>query len=178
MRKRLFWWEAVGFLFVAAAGTLLHFTYGWSGGSVVAAAFSAVNESTWEHMKILFFPMFLFSVAQLWFLGRNYPHFLAVRTVSVLTGVCLIPVLFYTYAGVLGYTADRLNIATFFVADFLAFALDFHLLGRNRLSALWQQILGLAVLWALSFLFVWCTFHPPALGMWRDPLTGTFGIPF
>ena len=62
MRKQLFRWEAAGFLFAATAGTLLHFVYDWSGGIPLVAAFSAVNESTWEHMKILFFPVFLFSV--------------------------------------------------------------------------------------------------------------------
>ena len=39
MRRRLLVWELAGFLWVAAAGTLLHFTYDWSGGSAVAAAF-------------------------------------------------------------------------------------------------------------------------------------------
>ena len=38
MRKQLLRWEAAGFLFVAAAGTLLHFVYDWSGGSPLAAA--------------------------------------------------------------------------------------------------------------------------------------------
>ena len=31
MGKRLFYWELAGALFTAALGTLLHFTYGWSG---------------------------------------------------------------------------------------------------------------------------------------------------
>ena len=62
MKKRLLLWETAGFLFTAAVGALLHFTYDWSGGTVLAAAFSAVNESTWEHMKLLFFPVF-FSVS-------------------------------------------------------------------------------------------------------------------
>ena len=177
MRKQLLRWEAAGFAFVAAAGTLLHFVYDWSGGSPLAAAFSAVNESTWEHMKLFFFPLFLFSVVQLWTLGRSYTNFLAARTVSVLFGLLLIPVLFYTYSGVLGDTVDWVNIAIFYVADLASFLLDFHLLSRGRLGALWQQLLGLAVLWALAFLFVWCTFHPPALGLWQDPVTGRFGIP-
>jgi len=176
MRKRLFWWEAAGFLFVAAAGTALHFTYAWSGGSSVVAAFSAINESVWEHMKIFFFPMFLFSVAQLWFWGRNYPNFLAVRTVSIFFGLLLIPVLYYTYSGVLGYSIEWVSIGSFFVVDLLAFCLDFHLLGRGKFSALWQQVLGLAGLWALAFLFVWCTFQTPELGLWRDPRTGLVGI--
>ena len=176
MRKQLFFWELAGFLVTGALGVLLHFVYEWSGGSQVAAAFSAVNESTWEHMKLLFFPLFLFSVVQVCVMGRNYPNFLAVRAVSILTGLVLIPVLFYTYTGVLGRSVDWVNIALFFLAALGAFLLDFRLLRRSRLSAPWQQILGLAVLWALAFCFVWCTFHPVELALWRDPGTGGFGV--
>ena len=176
MRRRLLYWTVAGFLVTGALGSLLHFTYDWSGGSPVAAAFSAVNESTWEHMKLLFFPLFLFSVVQVCVMGRNYPNFLAVRAVSILTGLVLIPVLFYTYTGVLGRSVDWVNIALFFLAALGAFLLDFRLLRRSRLSAPWQQILGLIVLWALAFCFVWCTFHPVELALWRDPVTGGYGV--
>ena len=176
MRKQLFFWELAGFLVTGALGSLLHFVYQWSGENQVAAAFSAVNESTWEHMKLLFIPLFLFSVVQVCVMGRNYPNFLAVRAVSILTGLVLIPVLFYTYTGVLGRSVDWVNIALFFLAALGAFLLDFRLLRRSRLSAPWQQILGLAVLWALAFCFVWCTFHPVELALWRDPVTGGFGV--
>lgn len=177
MRKQLFWWELAGFVFTAAAGSLLHFVYEWSGGSTLAAAFSAVNESTWEHMKLLFFPMFLFSVAQVIALGRQYPNFLAVRAVSTLAGLILIPVLFYTYTGVLGKNLMWVDVAIFILSALGAFALDWRLLRRGRWSSGWQQILGLLVLWGLAFLFVYCTFHPPALGLWQDPVTGGYGIP-
>ena len=176
MRKRLFFWELAGFLFTSAVGSLLHFVYEWSGGSLAAAVVSAVNESTWEHMKMLFVPLFLFSVVQVCVLGRNYPNFLAVRAVSILTGLALIPVLYYTYTGVWGQMRDWANIAVFFLAALGAFLLDFYLLRRNRLSAPWQQVLGLIVLWALAFCFVWCTFRPVRIALWRDPLTGTYGI--
>ena len=176
MRKQLFFWELAGFLVTGALGSLLHFVYQWSGENQVAAAFSAVNESTWEHMKLLFIPLFLFSVVQVCVMGRNYPNFLAVRAVSILTGLVLIPVLFYTYTGVLGRSVDWVNIAIFFLAALGAFLLDFRLLRRSRLSAPWQQILGLIVLWALAFCFVWCTFHPVELALWRDPVTGGYGV--
>lgn len=176
MRKRLFFWEAGGFLFTGLVGTLLHFVYEWSGGSILTAAFSAVNESTWEHMKLLFFPMFLFSVAQVCVLGKNYPNFLAVRAVSTLAGLLLIPVLFYTYTGVLGFHVMWADAAVFFLAALGAFALDFRLLRRSRFSQPWQQVLGLAALWALAFCFVWCTFRPFPLALWRDSVTGRSGI--
>ena len=158
-------------------GTLLHFVYDWSGGWGAAAAFSAVNESTWEHMKLLFFPMFLFSVVQVCCLGRNYPNFLAARGVSTVTGVALIPVLFYTYTGVLGRHLLWADIAVFYLSVLGAFALDFRLLRRGRFTSLWQQILGLLALWGLAFLFVYCTFHPPELGLWQDPVTLGYGLP-
>lgn len=175
MRKRLFFWELGGFLFTGLAGTLLHFAYGWSGDSLWTAAFSAVNESTWEHMKLLFFPLFFFSVIQVCALGRNYPNFPAVRAVSTLTGLALIPILYYTYTGILGRHLLWADIAVFFLADLGAFWLDFYLLRRGKLSSAWQQVAGLAVLWALAFCFVWCTFHPPHIALFRDSATGLYG---
>ncbi len=175
MRRRLFFWELAGFLFTGALGVLLHFLYEWSGGNTLAAAFSSVNESTWEHMKLLFFPIFVFSVFQVCIMGRNYPNFLAARAASILTGLVLIPVLFYTYTGVLGRNINWVDIAIFFLADLGAFLLDAWLLRRGKLTAPWQQILGLLILWAVAFCFVWCTFRPVKLALWMDPVTGTFG---
>ena len=39
------------FIFISVLGVLLHFTYEWSGDNAVVGLFSAVNESTWEHLK-------------------------------------------------------------------------------------------------------------------------------
>ena len=64
MQKRLLRWELIGFVFTGAVGTLLHFVYEWTGGDPLIAAFCAVNESTWEHMKLLFVPFFLFTMVE------------------------------------------------------------------------------------------------------------------
>ena len=175
MQKRLLRWELIGFAFTGAVGTLLHFVYEWTGGDPLIAAFCAVNESTWEHMKLLFFPALVFSVVQVWALGRTYPDLLEVRAISVLAGLALIPTLFYTYTGVLGFHVMWADIAVFFLAALGMCALEFRLLGRRR-AALWRQVAGLLLLWVLAFLFVYWTFRPPHLGLWRDPVTGGYGI--
>ena len=71
MRRQIDWWELGGFLFTVAAGTALHFLYAWSGQRSWAAVFSAVNESVWEHMKLLYVPLFLLSMVQLCCQGRT-----------------------------------------------------------------------------------------------------------
>jgi hypothetical protein len=40
-------YEMVGTVFIVILGSILHFTFEWSGGNPVVGAFSAVNESVW-----------------------------------------------------------------------------------------------------------------------------------
>ena len=51
-------WQIITVIICLILGTLLHFTYEWSGENPIIALFSAVNESIWEHLKLAFYPMF------------------------------------------------------------------------------------------------------------------------
>ena len=62
----------IGILFVAIFGTLLHFMYEWSGHKRFVSIFAAVNESTWEHLKLVFFPMLLTTIIGLFFIRKIY----------------------------------------------------------------------------------------------------------
>jgi len=177
MKRRRVAWGAAGFLWTAAAGTLLHFVYEWSGGSLAVAAFSGVNESVWEHMKLLVMPVFLFTVVQVWAQGDVLPNLPAVRAVSLLAGTLAIPTLYYTYTGALGFRVIWVDISIFYLAAALVFWLDSRLLRTGRPAAVWAQVLGIVVLWAVVFAFVWCTFRPVRLPLWQDPATGGYGIP-
>ena len=87
MQKRLLRWELIGFAFTGAVGTLLHFVYEWTGGNPLIAAFCAVNESTWEHMKLLFVPFFLFTMVQFIVFAEPLRSFFAAKAASILLGV-------------------------------------------------------------------------------------------
>ena len=176
MRKNLLRWEIVGALFVCAAGTLLQFLYGWSGNNAIVAAFSGVNESTWEHMKTFFVPYFIFTVVQFVVFAEPFRNFFACKGVSVAVGLVLIPVLFYTINGALGETPDWVNIAIFYVASALTYLLSFCLLTRGALRSGWAQIAGFALLWLLLFAFVYFTYRTPQFPIFRDPITRCYGL--
>lgn len=176
MSKKLCRWELASFLFAAIAGPLLHFTYQWSGENPIVAAFSAVNESTWEHMKLLFMPMFLFSLAEMAVLTEQYRNFLAVKAASILLGLLLIPTLYYTYTGIWGQSRPYLDIAVFYIALAVSHWLGLRLLQRGKLSGGALQIGALLGLWALAFLFVWFTYRPPHIALFLDPVTGAYGL--
>ena len=174
MKKSIGLWQLAGFAVTSFAGTLLHFLYDWSGGSIVTAPFSGVNESTWEHMKLLFWPMLLFAAVQSFFF-KDYKGFLCVKLRGTLLGLTLIPVLFYTYNGVIGKSPDWINIAIFFVSAAAVYIYEAMLLYSGKPSCKSPKS-AIAVLCVIALLFVLFTFRTPEIGIFKDPLTGTYGI--
>ncbi len=165
-------WQLAGFGVTALGGTLLHFVYDWTNQSVLAALVSAVNESTWEHMKLLLVPMVLFAVLE----HRFFPDvadFWCVKLCGMLAGLVTIPVLFYTGNGAFGKTPDWVNILIFFVAAAVSYALETARFRRQR-PCRYPKLAAAAIV-LLLLMFAGFTFVTPRIPLFRDPITGTYG---
>lgn len=173
--KRSYFLSALwGFAITSLLGTLLHFLYDFSKESVFAAPFSGVNESTWEHMKLFYFPFLVYLIAQRFFF-KDTKSFYCIKLLSLLSGLILIPVLFYTLNGAFGKTPDYINISIFFVSSAAAFLLEYHLFKKGALPCPFPSLaLGLIIL--IGVLFVIFTFYPPHIPLFLDPIEGTYGI--
>ncbi len=175
MKNSLSLWQLAGLTFTAVLGTLLHFLYEWTGESLLVAPFSAVNESTWEHMKLLFFPMLAFAILQSIFFHGEYQSFWWIKLIGIQCGLLLIPILFYTVNGVFGKSPDWLNILFFFLSAGVSYLVEYFLFkkdfGFDKLPFLPILVLSLVAL--AFFLF---TFFPPTLPIFQDPITGTYGV--
>ena len=167
-------WQLFGFGVTALGGTLLHFLYDWLGGSLWIAPFSGVNESTWEHMKLLFWPMLLYAVVQSFFF-RDRKDFWCIKLRGILLGLALIPVLFYTYNGVVGPSPDWLNITIFFISAAVVYLYETRLFEKGT-AACKHPRAAVCLLCLIGVLFGVFTFATPEIGIFRDPLTGTYGI--
>ena len=173
MKQAIPYWQMGGFVFTAVVGTLLHFLFDWTGGNVVVALFSAVNESTWEHMKLLYWPMLLFALLEYGVWGREQPVFWCIKLLGSLTGLVLIPALFYTYTGVFGQMVDWINIAIFFVVAAFVFWLETILFQRRG----WRSNcrIAFAALCFMGVAFWVLTFRPASIPLFEDPVTGSYG---
>ena len=167
-------WQIAGLIFTSLAGTLLHFAYDWSNQSPLWATFSGVNESTWEHMKLLFFPMFVFALMQSRYLAKEYENFWCVKLVGTLVGLVLIPVLFYTYKGIVGISADWFNIAIFYLAALAGYLTEGFFM-KKGIPCL-SSTVALVVLCLIGVVFVLFTYLPPEIPLFQDPITGGYGI--
>lgn len=157
----------LGIIFVSITGTVWHFIYRLSGCQVIVGLFSPVNESTWEHMKLCFFPMLIYSLYMNRRLKKEYPCVTSALLSGILSGTLLIPVLFYTYTGILGFHVMALDIATFLISILSAFGIVYRLSASCRLFA-FQPLLKLLVL-LLALCFFLFTYYPPDIGIFFNP---------
>jgi len=174
MKRNISLWQFLGFGITSLGGTLLHFIYDWTNESPFAALFSGVNESTWEHMKLLFFPLFVFAIVQSFFF-KEYKNFWCVKLIGTLSGLISIPVLFYTYNGAFGKSPDWLNITIFFISAAITFLVETHLFKKEKPNCK-RPYLAFVFLCIIAVLFFVFTFAPPQIPLFQDPLTKTYGI--
>ena len=174
MKQRSILWQAAGFAAATFSGTILHFLYDWTGGSILVSPFSGVNESTWEHMKLLFWPLFLFALIQRSFF-KEQKNYWCVKLAEILLGPVLIPVIFYTYNGIFGKSPDWVNISIFYISALLSFLFEWRVFKKDLLPCKCPQ-LAFAAICLIGVLFVAFTFAPPQIPLFQDPLSGTYGI--
>ena len=174
MKRSIGLWQWVGFGITSLSGTLLHFLYDWLGEAAWIAPISGVNESTWEHMKLLFWPLFIFAIVQSRFFDDR-KDFWCVKLRGTLLGITLIPVLFYTYNGAVGKSPDWLNIAIFFLSAAVVYIYETRLFNSERLTCKSGKS-ALAALCLIALLFIVFTFFTPQIDIFKDPVTGTYGI--
>ncbi len=174
MKRNLSLLQFAGFAFTSLFGTILHFLYDWTNKSIHIAPFSGVNESTWEHMKLLYFPIFIFALIQSRYF-KDYKNFWCVKLLGIITGLSLIPILFYTYNGAVGRSPDWLNIAIFFISAAVAFYVETRLF-KNCSPECYRPRLSFSILCIIGILFIIFTFQTPEIPFFQDPLTGTYGL--
>ena len=167
MKNKVFFWQLAGFVFTSVAGILLHFAYDWSNQSPFIASFAAVNESIWEHMKLLFFPMFLYAAIENLVLGEKHPNFWCTKLFGISLGLLLIPVLYYSYTGIFGIQKDWINIVIFFLANAVSYLTE-GLLFRKRTFKSPSPAIALFFLCLFAFGFVIFTFMPPQIPLFQE----------
>lgn len=176
MFKKIFYSEILGALFTIGAGVLLHFTYEWSEENLVVAAFSSVNESNWEHLKLLFIPMLLYAVLEYLFLGRRYNSYILAKTFGILSGIYFILSLVYTYSGIIGRHFVVVDIIIFIISVILAHIISYYFVKNYNFDSVTVRWCSLAILLLFLILFIVFTYYPPQLNLFLDPQTQSYGV--
>lgn len=154
LKEKAFWWSIIGFFFVCIAGTVNHFLYELSGNNTVVGLFVPINESVWEHLKLLFFPFVFLCIVEFVLYGRYMCNFLMSRFIGLLSGLVLIPTVFYIYSSIVGKSIVFIDILLFFVAVFVSYLVSYILISKERKCRPYENILSAVLFIVLVILFV------------------------
>ena len=166
-------YQTFSIIFTFILGTILHFTYKWSGENLFVASFSAINESTWEHLKLLYFPMLITTVIGFFYIGKYRSNYLCSKTIGILVSILFTITFFYTYSGVVGRNIAIIDIASFFIATILGEYVAYKMMTTYFKC---NDKISIIVLIILLICFIVFTYFTPKIGLFKDPVTGRYGI--
>ncbi len=168
--------ESIGVVFIIVPGTCLHFVFEWSDHSKFVAVFGAVNESTWEHLKLAFWPALVWAVVEYLYFRLALPNPGFAKAFSVLTMMLVIITGAWGIDVVLGQHVLVVDVSLFVAAivagQWISFRLMLHSTPLPR-----RDLFGFAVLLLLAIAFAIFTFFPPEISLFQDPVTSSYGIP-
>lgn len=161
-------WHYLSGIFVLLLSVPLHFLNEWTGYAPISSVLAPVNESIWEHLKLLAIPMILFTIPEYFLYGKHFPNYLPVRLLSILIGMAAITTSFYTYSGILGKNYLVLDILTLVFGILCSYLFSYRYLHTDRFiseHARFQAQAGFLILLICFALFTW---NPPSLAFFQD----------
>ena len=169
--KHLKRYTIIGIIFVLTTGTLAHFLYDWIENNHIVGLFTPINESIWEHMKLLFFPMLLYSPIMILKFHRKYSCITSALCFGILIGAFLIPLFYYVYTSILRRNVFVLDISTFILSIVIAFWLSYKLTLSCRLESYTTLLCIMVCILFVCFLVF--TYQPPNAAIFQDPTNYT-----
>ena len=164
----------IGIIIICLVGTLLHFTYEWSNHNKYVAIFSAVNESTWEHVKICITPTILWSIYEVFKYGFS-GNFLVAKSLSLLTIIILIPVLFYSYTLFTKKAILVIDVICFYITVICSQLVFQKVIGLGTMPSIYIW-LGVILLVLEIGAYLYLTFNPFKNPVFKDPITHRYGL--
>lgn len=173
-RKKILLWEMLGIIFIFLIGALFHFVFELSGKNIVIGLFGAVNESVWEHIKIGFWPAFIWAVIEFFIWGRKVKNFLLAKGVSFIVIGVLITGIYY-FIKYLGIESLAIDISNFFISIAIAQIISYSLLLVKKHHVALSIIGAILILLSVAA-FSLLSYFPPQCPIFRDPISGGYGI--
>jgi len=173
-KKKILAWEMFGILFIIMLGSSFHFIFELSGGLRIVALLGAVNESVWEHLKIGFWPAFTWAVAEFFSYGKKTGNFLMAKGVSFTLLSILIAAIYYVSEaiGIEGFMIHAINfVVSIAIAQLVSYGITITRKYRSILSIVGSLLIVINIV-AFSLL----TYFPLNLPIFKDPITGGYGI--
>lgn len=170
-------WIYMGIPILFGAGAFMHYFYSLSGKNILVGLVSPVNESVWEHLKLIFLPMILWWGVYYVINGKQLNidsnRWFTAGLVSLIVSMLGIIFLYYFYTGAFGKKSVIVDIVILLISLFIGQILSFHIYQNFKGIHVYFVFLIVAIIFCV---LVICTFKPPHIPLFKETKTGVYGI--
>ena len=161
-------------IIISIVGTAAHFLYDFTNHNKFIGLFTAVNESTWEHIKIALTPILLCGLYDGFVYGENPNYFLA-KFVSLITPIVAIPCIFYGYKSISKKPILVIDILSFYLVIFLSQFLFKIIIDAPAVLYIFDY-LGCLGTFAIFGAYSVLTLMPLKIFLFKDPISNKYGF--
>ncbi len=165
-------WTSI--LIISIVGTLSHFLYDIFNHNKIIGLFTAVNESTWEHIKIGLTPTILYSLYDGYIFGNN-PNYFFAKLCSLLSIIIVIPLIYYSYKSIFNKDITIINILSFYISIIISQFAFKYIIESSPIDFKYQYI-SCILLFVLFGSYLLLTLLPLELFIFKDPITNKYGF--
>jgi hypothetical protein len=171
-------WLIFGGIFIALVGTVLHFAFS-STKWIPIGLFAPVNESPWEHLKLVFWPAMLILIFEYLFVYKKDPpnNFFLAKTVGIMVMPIVILGIFYIYTAFLGTSILIIDITSFYISIVVGLLVNYKIYNISPVSDKLNKYSSF-ILVIFAVIIIVFTFYPPHIPLFYDSEAGGYGIIF
>jgi len=162
-------WILLGIPMLFLVGSLFHYLYQLTGKHALVSLIAPINESVWEHTKMVLLPVILWWSLFYLITGQrlsiDIDSWFTGLLVSLVISIVAIPVLYYSYTAAFGISFLWMDIMILLIALAFGQFMGLHVF-RHSLGMDYKQVV--AILALILLFYGLATVHPPKLPLFQS----------
>ena len=167
--------KIVGVFISFILAIIFHFIYGWVPNSVISVI-APVNESIWEHMKLIVTPSIIFSIFEYFIYTKKYiefNNFILSYAITSILGIIVYLLLYIPLNDIFGHKA-YIAISLLFLILIFVQIVSYYIMNKSNIKH--SSDVGILLILIIYFAFGYLTYHPPKINLFYDYMNKGYGI--
>jgi len=168
--------KLIGIFVIFAISFLSHFIYEWLPNNLFSILFP-VNESIWEHMKLLVTPVLIFSLIEYVIYKKkdiSYNNFILSYSISMIVGIIIYLLIYLPIDYIFGHSAI-FAISLLFITFVIIEIISYYIMRYKDIK--YSNIIGLLIIVFMYIVFGYLTYNPVQIDLFYDTSKKIYGIP-
>ena len=168
--------KIIGVFVIFALSFLSHFMYEWFPNDLFSIILP-VNESIWEHMKLLVTPVLIFVLIEYIIYRKkdiSYNNFVLSYSISMIFGIIIYLLIYLPIHYIFGHSAI-FAIGLLFITFIIIEIISYYIMQYRNIK--YSNVIGLLIIGLMYIVFGYLTYNPIEIDMFYDKSKNIYGIP-